>query len=97
MPGIIVAKNKPAKNTIYWGGSLANTTTEGFERGSQETPSAVYTPQARKPLKKLENIKIQSPKKSEKTSKNLLHYTIRFYIITKLVKCEEAGSYRASG
>ena len=36
-------------------------------------------------------------KSSEKVSKKVLQYAIAFYIITRLVKREEAGSYRASG
>ena len=33
----------------------------------------------------------------KKVSKNVLHSICSMYIIQRLVKCEEAGSYRASG
>ena len=37
------------------------------------------------------------PKIRKKLLKNLLHSICCMYIIQRLVKCEEAGSYRASG
>ena len=62
-----------------------------------ETPNGVCDPMARKALKILENIEKQSEKIAEKSFKKVLQWGYLFYILIGLVKCEEVGSYRASG
>ncbi len=63
----------------------------------QETRNAVLGVTQKKPL----NFKVfrpfGPPKIRKKVLKNLLHSICSMYIIQRLVKREEAGSYRASG
>lgn len=57
----------------------------------------MYATQGRKALKILEYIEKQKEKISKKSlKKTLISYDL-FYILIGLVKCEEVGSYRASG
>jgi hypothetical protein len=69
----------------------------GAERALWETPSTVCGSRARKALKILENIEKQSEKIIKKVFKKGLQSSYLFYILIGLVKCEEVGSYRASG
>ena len=74
-----------------------NTLILGVCKGVLETPMGVCESGARKALKILENIEKQSEKIIKKVFKKGLQSSYLFYILIGLVKCEEVGSYRASG
>ena len=73
---------------------------EGREAQSvvmQETRNTVLGVLPKKPLNFKDSAPFGLSKIRKKSLKNLLHSICSMYIIQKLVKREEAGSYRASG
>ena len=74
---------------------------EGISRAQsvvvEETRNAVLGARAKKPLFFKGSSCFGRPKIRKKLSKNILHSICSMYIIQRLVKREEAGSYRASG